>query len=194
MDERARRIVKAAVDLAERDGFAAVRMRDVASQAGVALGTLYSRFSSKEEILLAALEIESQRLGMALRERMPADLTPLGRVRFFFETATRGLLRKPGLARALLRALASASPEFGGRVATIHAVLNDLITRCVQGAVTPGTEPTDDEVLVAEVLHDVWFAGLVAWSAGLRDKEGVVDQVVATAGILLRCQDSPYAT
>ena len=40
LDERAQRIVDTAVALAERDGFAAVRLRDVAATANVALGTV----------------------------------------------------------------------------------------------------------------------------------------------------------
>ena len=58
MDERARRIVETAVELAEKDGFQAVRLRDIAAQADVALGTVYRRFKSKEDILLAALGLE----------------------------------------------------------------------------------------------------------------------------------------
>ncbi len=58
MEERSRRIVESAVELAEKGGFEAVRLRDVASHAGVALGTLYRRFRSKEDLLLAALELQ----------------------------------------------------------------------------------------------------------------------------------------
>ena len=54
-EDRGRRILKVAVELAERGGFDAVRQREVAAQAGVALGTLYKRFASKEELLMAAL-------------------------------------------------------------------------------------------------------------------------------------------
>ena len=52
---RIRRIVDAAVALAEQGGFDAVRLRDVAEASGVALGTLYKYFRSKEEILLFAV-------------------------------------------------------------------------------------------------------------------------------------------
>ena len=62
MDDRAKRIVETAVALAERDGYQAVRLRDVAASAQVALGTVYKRFASKEEILIAALEQESEKL------------------------------------------------------------------------------------------------------------------------------------
>jgi AcrR family transcriptional regulator len=50
-----RRIVDAAVELAESGGFEAVRLRDVAERSDVALGTLYEYFRSKEDILLLAL-------------------------------------------------------------------------------------------------------------------------------------------
>ena len=62
LDEKAQRILGVAFELAEEGGFDAVRLRDVADQAGVALGTLYSRFSSKEEMLVAALDESTQTL------------------------------------------------------------------------------------------------------------------------------------
>ena len=56
MEERSRRIVAIAMELAEQGGFEAVRLRDVAANAGVALGTVYRRFRGKGDLLLAALE------------------------------------------------------------------------------------------------------------------------------------------
>ena len=44
-----------AVRLAEQGGFEAVRLRDVASHAGVALGTLYRYFGSKDHLMASAL-------------------------------------------------------------------------------------------------------------------------------------------
>ena len=70
MEERAQRIVDTAVELAEQGGFVAVRLRDVAAEAVVALGTLYRRFRSKEDLLVAALEIEMT----ALEERLVQNL------------------------------------------------------------------------------------------------------------------------
>jgi acyl-CoA synthetase (AMP-forming)/AMP-acid ligase II len=76
LDERAQRIVDTAIELAAADGFAAVRLRDVAASAGVALGTLYKRFASKEEILVAALEQESEKLLARLGKRQPEGTDP----------------------------------------------------------------------------------------------------------------------
>ena len=188
MDQRARRIVEIAVDLAERDGFAAVRMRDVAAQAGVALGTLYRRFRSKEEILVAALEIESMGLEAILREHaMPGD-TARERLRHFFSVATRGLCAKPNLARALLRSIASAENGVTEKVAAYHDIITRLITATMRGVLLdqPGQEPTKDEATVAFLLQHVWFATLVGWAGGLHEPQQIIEQVMAAADLLLR--------
>ena len=48
---RRERVIAAAVDLASEGGYDAVQMRDVATTAGVALGTIYRYFSSKDHLL-----------------------------------------------------------------------------------------------------------------------------------------------
>jgi len=188
MDQRARRIVEIAVDLAERDGFAAVRMRDVASQAGVALGTLYRRFRSKEEILLAALQMESMALLEILSEHAVPGDTPRERLRHFFSVATHGLCSKPNLARALLRSIASAEDGVTQKVAAYHDVISRLITASMRGVVLDGNEgePTANEATVAFLLQHVWFATLVGWAGGLHDTEQIIEQVMTGADLLLK--------
>ena len=54
--ERRDRIVRAAISLLEHGGeYDAIQMRDVALEAGVALGTVYRYFTSKEHLYAAAL-------------------------------------------------------------------------------------------------------------------------------------------
>src|SRR5215831_18274498 len=105
------RIFDVAIELAEDGGFDNVRQRDVAAQAGVALGTLYKRFRSKEDILSAALEREAEGLERRMEQKPASGATPLERITAFFAIVTRGLTRKPKYARAVLRAMASGEPE-----------------------------------------------------------------------------------
>ena len=88
LEERAKRIVDSAVELAEQGGFEGVRLRDVASHAGVALGTLYRRFSSKEDLLLAALERETRDLERRVSLRPPRGTSGTERVAAFFSVGT----------------------------------------------------------------------------------------------------------
>jgi AcrR family transcriptional regulator len=50
-------ILDAAYDLFIEQGFAATSMRDIAGRAGLAPGSLYNHFSSKEEIFAAIIEL-----------------------------------------------------------------------------------------------------------------------------------------
>src|SRR6185503_20502681 len=73
---RRRRLVESAVALAEEGGYDAVQMRDVAARAEVALGTLYRHFSSKDQLLLAALAEQAATLRDRLHNRPPRGATP----------------------------------------------------------------------------------------------------------------------
>ena len=54
---RRERIIDATVELADEGGFEAVRLRDVASASGVALGTVYRNFTSKEDLLVGVAHV-----------------------------------------------------------------------------------------------------------------------------------------
>jgi AcrR family transcriptional regulator len=188
VEERARRIVETAVELAEQGGFEAVRLRDVASHAGVALGTLYRRFRSKEDLLLAALELELIELDRRLAQRPPRGDAPLERVTSFFQITTRALCRRPNLARALLRAIATGEPELTQKVAAFHTRMEVLITRALRGETdeAPAANPSDEERAIAFTLQMVWFASLVGWAGGLHGQAGVIDQMSTAAELMLR--------
>tara|TARA_B100001750_G_C15495842_1_gene594091 strand:- start:265 stop:831 length:567 start_codon:yes stop_codon:yes gene_type:complete len=184
MDDRARRIIDTAIELAERDGYAAVRLREVAARAEVALGTVYKRFASKEEILVAAMAQEAERL-LARFTEVPAGDTAQERVVNFYQGATDAFLRRPKLARAILRAIGAGEGAMTARIASIHA----LTTALLMGAITGEKAQTrrwdserDKEAReLASIFMQVWFAALVGWASGLHDAQGVVDQVAKVA-------------
>ena len=188
MEERSRRIVATAVELAEEGGFEAVRLRDVATHAGVALGTLYRRFRSKEDLLVAALEQEAEDLERRIVARPPREPMPLERVATLFGAATRGLCRRPNLARAVLRAMTSGDPKLAEKVASFHDRITNLITLALRGAQDAGGHsgpPTERERRIAFVLQQVWFASLVGWSGGLHPQSTVTEQVQTAAELIL---------
>lgn len=193
MEERARRIVETAVELAEQGGFEAVRLRDVAAHAGVALGTLYRRFRSKEDLLLAALEqlVAEHEARLALRP--PEGDTPLERVGGFFQVTTRALCRRPNLARALVRAIATGEPELTQKIHAFHTVMARLIAASLRGpaAAQGDLVPSPEEIAIADVLQRVWFATLVGWSNGLHNQPAIVEHTRSAAELLLRGRGAP---
>jgi len=192
MEDRARRIVETAVSLAERGGFEAVRLRDVASQAEVALGTLYRHFRSKEDLLMAALSLESEALVEQMRRTPARGATPLERVTGYFKAATRMLCRKPKLARAVLRAGASGEPELTEKLRRFHGVCAEMAVAALRGKSLGQEKPTALELIVSSVLHQVWFAALIGWMGGLHSQAEVVQEVRRAADLIIRGADGNW--
>ena len=188
MEDRARRIVETAVELAEKGGFEAVRLRDVASHAGVALGTLYRRFRSKEDLLIAALELETGDLERRFAQRPPQGEDAIARVSSFFAQATRGLLRRPNLARALLKAAAAGDPELAKRTSAFHGRMQTMVAASIRGATGAGghvAEPEPEERALAQTLTRMWFSLLVGWSGGLHGQAVVIDEMSDCVELML---------
>ncbi len=192
MEERARKVVGATLALTEEGGIEAVRLRDVDSHAGVALGTLYRRFRSKEDLLVAVLERESSGLERRFCQHPPKGADELERVIGFFALATKGLLRRPNLARAWLKAAASGEPELAQKVASFHASVARMIVMSLRGEVTLEGEDlalhdsTIRERTIADTLDLMWFALLVGWSGGIHDLAAIMDRMRTSAELVLR--------
>jgi AcrR family transcriptional regulator len=186
------RIIDVAIRLAEEGGFDNVRQRDVAKQAGVALGTLYKSFRGKDDILAAALHRETDAIEKRMQRRPATGASAAERLGSLFQMMTRAMLKKPNYARAVLKAMTS-----GEEVATEVVAHQIKVTRMVLAAirgVTPdeaeGELPTEDEIAVAMLLQQIWFAALVGWSARLHGQAQVVAQVRQAADLLLAGVDA----
>lgn len=186
-EPRTRRIVEVALRLAEEGGFAAVRLRDVADQAGVALRTLYKRFSSKDELLFAVLEHELLRVEARLRLRPPRGHTAVSRLRDLFERLTEVLCGRPNLGRAVVRAMAGGSPQLAAKLGGFHGRVDALIVAAIHGRTdVPAAEQLAAPYLrLGALLQHVWFSSLVAWSSGVRSPEEIALAVTDAAALVL---------
>jgi len=186
------RIFDVAIELAEEGGYDNVRQRDVAARAGVALGTLYKRFRSKEDILSAALERETAKLELKI-EKLPVKGTNLEeRLVGFYGVVTRALVRRPHFARAVLRAMASGQPEVAKHVVAYQGRMTAMLVATMRGVgrLTYGdatvAPPTEREQNLAMLLQQNWFASLIGWSAGLHPQSEVIEHVRMALGYYLK--------
>jgi TetR/AcrR family transcriptional regulator, cholesterol catabolism regulator len=169
--DRKDRILDVAIDLAAAGGYENVRQRDVADQAGIALGTLYKSFVSKEHILSAAIEREADDLERRLKARPPAGKTATDRLQALFKIVTRAMCAKPKYARAVIRAMASGQPEVASHVTAYQGRMNAIIGSVMRD---DGIELDESELTLATLLQQIWFASLVAWSAGIFSQADVI--------------------
>jgi AcrR family transcriptional regulator len=177
--ERRRRIIDAAMELAAEGGYDAVQMREVAARAEVALGTLYRYFASKERLLLAAMDEQVGIMRQRLSDRPNDGKTPAERVMDDLHRATRALQRQPNVTAAMLKSLIAAD----GGVAEAMEPIGQQMTAIIVSAMGHD-EPTDHDRAVAEVIQHVWMASLLWWVAGHAPAEHV-DAAVNNAVTLL---------
>jgi TetR/AcrR family transcriptional regulator, cholesterol catabolism regulator len=176
---RRRRLLEAAVELASEGGYDAVQMRDVAARAQVALGTLYRHYSSKDQLLLAALADQAGTLRTRLALRPPQGDQPGDRVADVLRRATRALTREPALSAAMVTALSAPESD----ATTAKREVYDTIRTIISGA-TDGTEVPDLDGIV-RVLGYVWLATLSAWVGGMIDAEAMTSDLALAAHLLL---------
>ncbi len=99
------RLLRSAQELIEEDGYGAASVIAIAERAGVAAGTLYRHFSSKEELFVEVFRSVCDREVRAMQdasEEMPATASPVDRLETLLATFAERALRKPRLAWALL--------------------------------------------------------------------------------------------
>jgi hypothetical protein len=110
----------------------------------------------------------------------------------FFTQATRGMLRRPNLARALLKAASSGEPQLAQKVGSYHAQMERMIVMSLRGEVMgepgdlPDPNPSAEEARIAETLDLIWFALMVGWSGGIHGQAAVIEKMTESARIFLR--------
>ena len=186
-EARARRIIESTIELAEEGGFEAVRLRDVAARAEVAMGTLYRRFHSKEDLLVAALELETRAIEERMRQRPPKGGNSSERAISFFALTTQGMLRRPNLSRAMLKAAAAGEPALARKVGLFHDMMRRMIVGALRGQPVELEDEsmTDRERLLGDVMNRVWFAVMVGWSGGLYTSAQINQQMRAAVELIL---------
>ncbi|MEU7939937.1 TetR family transcriptional regulator [Microbispora bryophytorum] len=177
--QRRRRIVQAAAALASRGGVEAMQMRTVAERAGVALGTLYRYFPSKMDLVVAVVGEEIDLLESSIERRPPHAAHPAGRTVDVLMRATRGLMREPELADALIRSLIMAEVEapFGDRMASL------LLRVATDGRTV--SLPAEDQLALTGSLTGVWVQELLEMLRGRRTYEQIQHRIEIAAERLL---------
>ncbi|WP_030265356.1 TetR family transcriptional regulator [Streptomyces sp. NRRL B-24484] len=161
--ERRGNLIAAALALVTEIGVERLQMRQVSERSGVALGTTYRYFSSKDHLLAAAIaewhrslltdlvgEVRGRRAGLTASDRM---------VRFV-RHGMRAYQRQPELARLRVSVAASTDP-FASEALQAMAKADGAALRAVMAEVPPSTGD-----VVRHIVGHAWQGELTAWVTG----------------------------
>ena len=177
---RRAKIIEEVIDLIADVGADAVQMRDVAQRSGVALATMYRYFSSKENLLAAALEDWQKRLTRrVLGSGGRADGDPLTGVLDYLRRAQRAFYRNPEMTALMLQMMASTDPE-------VKDIIDQMDRNNVEmfGRLLDGVAP---EIIsnISFGLNTALSGALVGLLAGRLTLEESLDHVEWVARVLL---------
>lgn len=113
MDETHDRLLAVVVDILESDGYDAVQLREVARRARISLSTIYKRYATRDELILAALEawMEDNRYSGVQPRPRTAGTSLHEAMMDLFRTIFEPWERHPGMLAAYYRARSSPSGQ-----------------------------------------------------------------------------------
>jgi len=172
------RVIVAARDLFDAQGYQGTTIREIAKQAGVSVGSVFTTFASKGEILsqvmqdrLDGLYEELDRVMPHLRGSTADRLCTMFSIHFSFE-AQRMKLFLAHIAAAYDWTLPAAATPFGKTQR-----LQDIIREClVKGVVEGDVDPAVDHQEIIDLLMSAyaWTYRLAVWDGAGADTLTVV--------------------
>ncbi len=177
---RRERVIRAALDLGASGGYDAVQMRDVATSAGVALGTIYRYFSSKDHLLAAAMVEWTHDLERRVGQRPPKGDTITDRVSDVLRRATRAMEKEPKLSEAVVTALLSPDRGAAACQEDVSASMNRIMSMALGDDFDPAFK-----VNATRTLGHVWFSALIGWVNGWSGMEKVADELDVATHLVL---------
>jgi AcrR family transcriptional regulator len=181
-EARRTRVIQAALELASEGGYDAVQMRDVATRAGVAMGTVYRYFSSKDQLLVECLGEVAHELQTGLQRQPASGEDTADRVVEVLRRAIRALERDPNVASALVTALASLSSDDPAGLESaqgVYGLVREILTDAMDGHDQPEREA------IIRTLGHVWLASLITWVRGWSDRGAMWRDLEAAVRLLL---------
>lgn len=147
------RLLLAAQELIEEGGYSAASVLAIAGRAGVAAGTLYRHFSSKEELFVELFRSVCDREVEAMREAaadLPADAGHVGHLVTVLQTFAARALSRPRLAWALLAE--PVDPLVDAERLAYRERYRAMAARILAAGIAAGELPEQDPDLTAAAL------------------------------------------
>ncbi len=180
--ETRRLLLDAACVLFEEKGYERTTMRELASSAGVALGTIFQHFPDKPSLLVAAFEDDIGRVVANVFETLPQEDL---RAQFLHltEMLYRFYATRPKLSRTLVKNAVFLDGQNAETLQSQVADLLDVLSQLIQAATERGEIECD--LVPEEAAMAYWADYLLGLIGGLNAPEFDVQQQVALVGRLL---------
>jgi TetR/AcrR family transcriptional regulator, fatty acid metabolism regulator protein len=184
--DKPQQIVEAAIRVFARNGYYNSRVSDIAREAGIASGTIYLYFRTKEEILVTLFREKMAAFVAHLRREIAGEADPVAKIRRLVELHFTVLEQSPALAEVVQVELRQGQKFFRGASAHEVSAYFELIGSVLEEGVAAGRFHADLPVKVAtKVLFGAMDQMATSWVLGKRGYR-LVETAEAVATIFLK--------
>ena len=162
------RILDTGVEVAARDGYRLLDMREIAVKAGVSLDTIYQKFPSPVHLFIAALSDELAYFDVHVRRAFDGTADPSRRLSSAIFLLLDEMQRSHSVTEALTHAYAAAQLVAAPQAEIIRRQTSEMFAGFLSNGIV-----SDRHRMVADVLTDVWTAEVVALVQERRTYAGV---------------------
>jgi TetR/AcrR family fatty acid metabolism transcriptional regulator len=185
--DKRERILRAAVKVFARSGFFAARVSEVAKAAGVADGTIYLYFKSKDELLLSLFEDRVERLLAFMREELPKQGSAPEKLRRVIELQLGLLEGERDLAEVITIILRQSTKLLKEYAAPKFTAYLDAIARVVADGQEAGDFRRDvSPHLVARATFGALDGIALTWALGRAEQGALRKAAGQLADVFLR--------
>jgi len=151
------KILDAAMAMLLEKGFARTTMSDVAKAAGIGRGTVYWHFPSKDELFLAVVQRETDKVTSELEPLLAMPMPAADKLELMITATFQMYGDVPHLFKAFLSILTGAGDELEqqleGALAGIYRVYNGVVAELLEEGKADGTvRPELDSPVVAAAI------------------------------------------
>jgi TetR/AcrR family fatty acid metabolism transcriptional regulator len=184
--DKHQQIVEAAVRVFARNGYYNSRVSDIAREAGVASGTIYLYFKTKDEILVTLFREKMAAWVAYVREAIADEPDPVAKIRRLVALHFSVLEKDPALAEVVQVELRQGHKFFRGASAHEVSAYFELIGTVLQEGQAAGVFRDDVPVKIAtKVLFGAMDQMATSWVLGKR-KHRLTEAAEAVATVFLR--------
>jgi TetR/AcrR family fatty acid metabolism transcriptional regulator len=184
--DKPQHIVDAAIRVFARNGYYNSRVSDIAREAGIASGTIYLYFRTKEEILVTLFRDKMAAFVAHLRQEIAGEVDAVAKIRRLVERHFSVLEQSPALAEVVQVELRQGHKFFRGASAHEVSAYFELIGSVLEEGVAAGRFRADLPVKIAtKVLFGAMDQMATSWVLGKRGYR-LVDAADAVATIFLK--------
>jgi TetR/AcrR family fatty acid metabolism transcriptional regulator len=179
-------IIDAAIRVFARAGYYNSRVSDIAREAGIASGTIYLYFKTKDEILVTLFREKMTEWVAHVRREIAGVTDPVAKIRRLVELHFTVLEANPALAEVVQVELRQGHKFFRGASAHEVSAYFDLIGSVLDEGVSAGLLRNDLPIKVAtKVLFGAMDQVATSWVLGKRAYR-LVDASEAVATIFIK--------